>query len=218
LTKDIGFYPVEVKLRRGRERDEKNVVHVLVKSKEIENKYGESPRKHLFAIAGLKPKGGLRPAIIFLLLILGLRLPAASQGLSGYISCVLSQPPQGYGAGMSFYSTVWRLIEKPLYRFQIGLAGTWIIPDNSDNATTPLCPIGTTARKWPERGPIWASVFQTLEGGKGYWVGTRFHYGPPKFSMNGTPNCYDDEIASPGSATGFSFRPTDCRFREIPRA
>jgi len=166
----------------------------------VHTKYG-SPmemHKHLFAIAGLKPKGGLRPAIIFLLLILGPRLPAASQGLSGYISCVLSQSPQGYGAGMSFYSTVWTLIEKPLYRFQIGLAGTWIIPDNSDNATTPLCPIGTTARKWPERGPTWASVFQTLEGGKGYWAGTRFHYGPPKFSMNGTPNCYDDEIASPG--------------------
>ena len=82
--------------------------------------------------------------------------------------------------------------------FQIGLASTWITPDNSDNKDRPLAPEGTLARTWPERGPTWDSVFQTVEGGLGYWAGNHFRYGPPKFSMNATPQCYDYEVGSPG--------------------
>ena len=41
-------------------------------------------------------------------------------------------------------------------------------------------------------------MFQTVEGGLGYWARSRFHYGPPKFSMNATPQCYDYEVGSPG--------------------
>ena len=37
-----------------------------------------------------------------------------------------------------------------------------------------------------------------MEGGLGYWVGNRFHYGHPKYSMNATPDCYNNQIASPG--------------------
>jgi hypothetical protein len=121
--------------------------------------------------------------------------------LHGYISFSLSTPvdPSEYGAGLSFYAAVWPLIDEPLAGFQIGLPGTWIIPDNSDDTDTPLAPVGTYARdNWPERGPTYATVFQTLEGGLGYWAGNHFRYGPPKFSMNGTPECYDYEIASPG--------------------
>jgi hypothetical protein len=100
---------------------------------------------------------------------------------------------------MGFYSAVWPLIAKPIANFQIGLPSAWITPDNSDNKDTPLAPIGTLARdNWPERGPTWDSVFQTVEGGLGYWAGNRFRYGPPKFSMNATPQCYDYEVGSPG--------------------
>ncbi|MFW5653216.1 MAG: hypothetical protein ACOC0P_04150 [Planctomycetota bacterium] len=100
--------------------------------------------------------------------------------------------------GISFYSAVWPLIDRPLANFQIGLASTWILPDNSDNTDTPLAPIGTRAREWAERGPTWSSVFQTVEGGIGYWRGNNFRYNAPKFSMNATPQCYDYEIGSPG--------------------
>ncbi len=123
------------------------------------------------------------------------------RGLHGYIGYSASRPKDRslYSAGMGFYSAVWPLIDKPLAHFQIGLAGAWIIPDNSDNKDKPLAPIGTRARDhWAERGPTWGSVFQTLEGGLGYWAGNRFRYGPPKFSMNATPQCYDYEIGSPG--------------------
>jgi hypothetical protein len=100
---------------------------------------------------------------------------------------------------MGFYSAVWPLIAEPIADFQIGLPSAWITPDNSDNKDTPLAPVGTLARdNWPERGPTWDSVFQTVEGGLGYWAGNRFRYGPPKFSMNATPQCYDYEVGSPG--------------------
>ena len=128
-------------------------------------------------------------------------LKERSRGLHGYIGYNASRPSERaeYNAGMGFYSAVWPLIDKPIARFQIGLAGAWITPDNSDNKDTPLAPVGTLARDhWPERGPTWASVFQTVEGGLGYWARNRFRYGPPKFSMNATPQCYDYEVGSPG--------------------
>ena len=126
--------------------------------------------------------------------------PATAQGLHGYIGYEASPPPDRseYSAGMGFYSAVWPLIDEPLEGFQIGLAAAWILPDNSDNKDTPLAPEGTQARRWKERGPTWDTVFQTVEGGLGYWRGNRFRYGPPKFSMNATPQCYDYEVGSPG--------------------
>ena len=57
------------------------------------------------------------------------------KGLHGYIAYDSPKSPPGYGAGVSFYSAAWQLIDKPLADFQIGLPGTWIIPDNSDNKT-----------------------------------------------------------------------------------
>ncbi|MFO0826791.1 MAG: hypothetical protein U0572_01470 [Phycisphaerales bacterium] len=138
------------------------------------------------------------------------KVTSHSQGLHGYIGFHATRPPSesDYGAGMGFYSAVWPLIDRPLADFQIGLASGWILPNNSDNKDTPLAPEGTLARTWPERGPTWASVFQTVEGGLGYWAGNHFRYGAPhfglpdfglpKFSMNATPQCYDYEIGSPG--------------------
>ena len=123
-----------------------------------------------------------------------------SQGLHGYIGFSHDRPPagSGYSAGMGFYAAVWPLIDQPLADFQIGLPSSWITPDNSDNKDKPLAPEGTLARTWKERGPTWSSVFQTVEGGLGYWAGNHFRYGPPKFSMNATPQCYDYEVGSPG--------------------
>lgn len=123
-----------------------------------------------------------------------------SGGLHGYIGFEASRPVDRaeFSAGMGFYSAVWPLIDRPIANFQIGLASAWITPDNSDNKDKPLAPKGTLARTWRERGPTWDSVFQTVEGGLGYWAGNHFRYGPPKFSMNATPQCYDYEVGSPG--------------------
>jgi hypothetical protein len=128
------------------------------------------------------------------------KVTSHSQGLHGYIGFDHEKLPAdgGYSAGMGFYAAIWPLTDQPLADFQIGLPSSWIQPDNSDNKDRPLAPEGTRARQWKERGPTWSSVFQTVEGGLGYWAGNHFHYGPPKFSMNATPQCYDYEIGSPG--------------------
>ena len=123
------------------------------------------------------------------------------RGLHGYISFTAAKPPAdgGYYMGMGFYSAVWPLIDEPLSRFQIGLPGTWITPDNSDDKDVPLAPIGTVARdSMTGRAPTYDSVWQTVEGGLGYWALNHFRYGPPKFSMNGTPEGYNYEVGSPG--------------------
>ena len=122
-----------------------------------------------------------------------------SDGLHGYIHYNTSGRDKGtFSAGIGFYSAVWALTDQPLAGFQIGLPGCWILPDNSDDKDVPLAPEGTLARTWKERGPTWSSVFQTVEGGLGYWAGNHFRYGWPKFSMNATPQCYDYEVGSPG--------------------
>ncbi|MEM8888793.1 MAG: hypothetical protein AAGD28_12485 [Bacteroidota bacterium] len=120
------------------------------------------------------------------------------EGLSGYIGYNVRDTPKRSGVGVSFYTAAWKLIDQPIRNFQIGLPGTWIIPDNRDLSSLALCPPGTRANEWSERGPTYRDVFQTLEGGLGYWARNRYRYGPPKFSMNATAQCYDFEIASPG--------------------
>ena len=129
-------------------------------------------------------------------------LPQKSGGLNGYISFQVSKPPADYRAGVSFYVGIWSLLEKPLRDFQIGLPSTWIIPDNTD-FDKPLCPPGTVARdNWPERGPYYRDVFQTIEGGLGYWGSTQFSSATPKYRMNGTPDGYSHEISSSGWGFG----------------
>lgn len=125
-----------------------------------------------------------------------------SQGLAGYISMEVPAPPEEYGYGVSLYATAWPLVEHPLRDFQIGLASIWIVPENR-KINEPLLPTGTVARdNWPERGPSYRDVFQTVEGGLGFWASTRFGSTTAKFRMNGTANGYNHEISSPGWGFG----------------
>lgn len=118
-------------------------------------------------------------------------------GLHGYLGYEV-KPNPAYGMGVSFYTAAWKLVDQPIENFQIGLPGTWIMPNNIDNDSTVFCPPGTEIRSVEAFGPTYSRVFQTLEGGLGYWARNRYRYGPPKFSMNSTPQCYDYEVASPG--------------------
>jgi hypothetical protein len=125
-----------------------------------------------------------------------------SQGLAGYISMQVAAPPEEYGYGVSLYATAWPLVERPLRDFQIGLASIWIVPENR-KINEPLLPTGTVARDhMPERGPSYRTVFQTIEGGLGFWASTRFGSTTAKFRMNGTANGYNHEISSPGWGFG----------------
>jgi hypothetical protein len=125
-----------------------------------------------------------------------------SEGLWGYINMSVPAPPDEYGYGVSLYTTAWPLLEHPLRDFQIGLASIWIVPENR-KIDYPLLPNGTVARdNWPERGPSYRDVFQTIEGGLGFWASTHFGSATAKFRMNGTPDGYNHEISSPGWGFG----------------
>lgn len=119
-------------------------------------------------------------------------------GLHGYINASIESPPAEYGYGVSLYSVAWPLLERPVAGFQIGLASTWILPDNR-TFKEPLVPHGTVARdRMPERGPSFWTVFQTIEGGLGFWTSNRYFAPTAKFRMNGSIDGYNHEVASPG--------------------
>ena len=75
------------------------------------------------------------------------------------------RPQSEYSVGMGFYSAVWPLIDQPLADFQIGLASSWITPDNSDNTDKPLAPEGTLARTWPDAVPRRRAFFKPWKAG-----------------------------------------------------
>ncbi|MFT5759343.1 MAG: hypothetical protein ACI9LM_004101 [Alteromonadaceae bacterium] len=131
-----------------------------------------------------------------------------NNGLYTYLQSSADEIPDTYLYGTSHYSPVWSLIEKPIDNFQIGLPGTWLIPDNTDNKVTALCPKDSAIRRsYPDWGPTWENQFQTIEGSSGYWRSSRFKTTAPKYSMNSTPDCYNTEVATPGWPFFHSARP-----------
>lgn len=131
-------------------------------------------------------------------------LAVESNGLTGYLSASANggAPPPAFRHGFSFYASVATLDAERSRGTQLGW-GTWIMPDNRSFGA-PLCPVGTYARDhWPERGPSYRDVYQTIEGGVGQWVSEMFPSSIPKFRINGTADCYSHQIAS----TGWGFGP-----------
>ncbi len=143
----------------------------------------------------------------------------------GYIAPTF-QPRPGYGFGVSYYATVWALVEHSLKDFQVGLPGTWILPENS-HFKLPLCPKNTEYRECADSqlkanphklkdlphdcidaaDNFFRDVFQTIEGGAGYWSSsTQFPTNAPKYRINGIPDCYSTSIGSPGWPFGKTAR------------
>jgi hypothetical protein len=50
----------------------------------------------------------------------------------------------------------------------------------------------------PERGPSYWTVFQTIEGGLGFWASNRYLAPTAKFRMNGSVDGYNHEVSTPG--------------------
>ncbi|NQV71804.1 hypothetical protein HQ496_01680 [bacterium] len=128
------------------------------------------------------------------------RIVSTPSGATGYFSATFGSAPSDFGYGYSGYTGIMNLGTQQVIGEQFGW-GPWLIPDNR-NFSSPLCPVGTVARdNWPERGPTYSDVYQTIEGGTGRWTSTTFPTSVPKFRLNTTPDCYNTEIAS----TGWSF-------------
>ena len=122
----------------------------------------------------------------------------AKPGLVGYLHGFAGDGKPQHGYGLSYYTGIWSTFEKyQLEGYQRG-HGTWITPDNS-GYELPLCPEGTTARdNWPERAPSYRDVFQTIEGGPGYWGNTVFPDPQMKYRVNAVTDCYTTQTSSPG--------------------
>jgi len=136
-------------------------------------------------------------------------------GLHGYLEARFPQRTeqnvslsQEFGFGVSFYVTVWSLLEQPLKDFSVGLPSTWIKPEN-DDVTVPLCPPGTYAREhWKnQEATFWSDYFQTIEGGAGFWANTQLPTKAPKYRILGIPKCYTPGtgIGSPGWSFGLNW-------------
>lgn len=121
----------------------------------------------------------------------------AQGGWRGYINYTLDRAPPAYGAGVSLYTAIWPLTDKPVDGFQVG-TGTWILPNNLDFKLPLLPPDNPFRTSDPERGPTWWSVYQTIEGGYGYWLSSQFPTTAPKFKINGTGDGYVHEVSTPG--------------------
>jgi hypothetical protein len=118
-------------------------------------------------------------------------------GLHGYLSHGMNDSPAGYTYGVSAYMAMWPMVDQPTDNFQAGM-GTWITPDNFGFSDALLPPTNALRLSAPERGPTWADVFQTIEGGEGYWLNAQYPVKDPKYHINGTIDGYDHLIGSPG--------------------
>ncbi len=124
----------------------------------------------------------------------------SATGATGYLHAAAAAPPPTFSYGYSGYTSMSRLGGAQADNEQFGW-GTWLTPNNLGFSQA-LCPVGTYARDhWPERGPTYRDVYQTIEGGGGRWTSTAFPSPSPKFRVNSTPDCYSTEVAS----TGWSF-------------
>ena len=133
-----------------------------------------------------------------------------SKGLSGFFYMNSEHPDSdgdGYGErvglqdsyGHSWYSSVFSLTDRHLAGFQVGLGSTILTPQNED-FFSPLCPAGTVAGDLftGSAEAFYRGAFQTLEGGLGSWLSSKFPSPTPKFGITGTGYCYTGGFSAPG--------------------
>jgi hypothetical protein len=159
---------------------------------------GELPGEGVVQATSEARSGSLAVTVIAPTLTVALPSSQGDSSLTGHLGATVNNnqgPPAGFAYGFGYYSSVHALSEVHASRAQLGW-GAWLLPDNR-LFDSPLCPVGTIARDhWPERGPSYRDVYQTIEGGMGKWGSTRFPTPIAKFRINGTPDCYNTQVAS----------------------
>jgi hypothetical protein len=124
------------------------------------------------------------------------KLPSfnSTTSLHGYASIAIQESPVDYRYGFSTYTSIQKVSEYQINNLQFGW-GTWLMPDNRSTSFS-LCPEGTVMQK--EAPTRFWDVFQTVEGGPGQWRSTFIPSNISKFRPNSTPDCYNDELTTPG--------------------
>jgi hypothetical protein len=127
-------------------------------------------------------------------------IPSAFFGHLAFYPETIS-PDHGYG--QSHYVAIWPMLERPLDRLQVGLPGTWMVPDNRGYTHALLPPDNAIRIIAPDGAPAWENLFQTIEGSPAYLGSTQFFsIGPsatmPKYLMGANPEGYENAPGTPG--------------------
>ena len=102
---------------------------------------------------------------------------------NGYMIVPIHRVPKKYDAGFSIYSAAWPLLLRyPGHQFQSGLFGTWMAAQY--------------AGKRPQH------LYSDIEGGLGWWRGTRFPTAAPKFRLGGVAYNFRAIADAPGNGAG----------------
>ncbi len=101
----------------------------------------------------------------------------------GYMIVPVKRVPKRYDAGFSMYSAAWPLLLRyPGNQFQSGLFGTWM------------------AAQYTGKPP--QHLYSDIEGGLGWWRGTRFPTAAPKFHLGGVAFNFQFIADAPGNGKG----------------
>ncbi len=101
----------------------------------------------------------------------------------GYLTVAHSKSPASFNMGYSVYTAAWPLLQTyPGHQFQSGLFGTWMFAQYD--------------------GPAPQHMYSDVEGGLGWWRGTRFPTVTPKFVMGGVGPNFCAIANGPGSGAG----------------
>lgn len=125
-------------------------------------------------------------------------------------------------AGFSFYTRIFSLFEEGIaLDMQMGMGGTWLTPTNitwgKDMGDTCAC----NPKGWPsadkgdpayqccEKDTRCSFLYETFEGGPGYWIG-QLPTKTPKWRVNSAVGCYKDQTSTPLFNFGAAGKPHAC--------
>ena len=129
------------------------------------------------------------------------------------------------GAGFSFYSHIFSLFSESVGglpdQMQMGLGGTWLTPTNISWSTLAPGVCACDPNGWPsatkgdpafgccETDARCSFLYETFEGGPGYWIGM-LPTAQPKWRVNSAVGCYRDQASTPLFNFGEAGKPHSC--------
>lgn len=125
-------------------------------------------------------------------------------------------------SGFSFYTRIFSLFDEanPL-DMQMGMGGTWLTPTNISWAGLPAGVCACNPKGWPSSTPgdpaehcceketRCSFLYETFEGGPGYWIG-QLPTRTPKWRVNSAVGCYKDQTSTPLFNFGQAGAPHSC--------
>lgn len=125
-------------------------------------------------------------------------------------------------SGFSFYTRIFSLFDEanPL-DMQMGMGGTWLTPTNISWSGLPAGVCACNPKGWPSSTPgdqaehccekptRCSFLYETFEGGPGYWIG-QLPTRTPKWRVNSAVGCYKDQTSTPLFNFGAAGAPHPC--------